>query len=238
MLSAVIISQGESPKLTRAQDSLSFADEVLLILDGEGDSKHPKYFRKLAADFAGQRNFALTKTSHEWVLFIDDDEVVTDDLKKEISKRINKSKSQGFYLRRLDNYYGQTLKFGETGDIRLLRLGRRGAGVFIRPVHEIWNIKGRTGFLRSPLIHYREDLVGGFQKRISLYGPIDAKALSTENKPYSPFKLLTYPLAKFIRNYIIKRGFLDGHLGLFHAYLMSLQSLSVRVFQWEEKSLP
>ena len=59
--------------------------------------------------------------------------------------------------------------------------------------------------------------------------------LTIEGKPFSWFRLLFYPLAKFKLNYIFKAGFLDGTAGLFLAYLLAVQSLSVRVFQWQQR---
>jgi len=66
------------------------------------------------------------------------------------------------------------------------------------------------------------------------YSPLDAGQLSQENKPFTYWRLQFNPKAKFIQNYFLKLGFLDGYLGLFQAYLMSVQSLTVRVFQWQK----
>ena len=70
---------------------------------------------------------------------------------------------------------------------------------------------------------------------MALYGQIDSKILVSEHKPFSWFRLFIYPLAKFKQNYLFKAGFLDGTAGLFQAYLLAVQSLSVRVFQWEQR---
>ncbi|MEK7063986.1 MAG: hypothetical protein AAB973_00050, partial [Patescibacteria group bacterium] len=137
--------------------------------------------------------------------------------------------------KRFDRYFGQTLRHGETGNIKIVRLAKKNAGRFIRPVHEVWQVTGRVGELKNPLFHDRLELVTPFIARIAFYGPLDAKTLISEGKPFSYWRLPVNPLAKFIYNYKIKLGFLDGYLGLFQAYLMSVQSLSVRVFQWQEK---
>ena len=225
-LSAVILTNKKPKDIKRTSDSVVFADEVILISDRSGGLN----------DFAAQRNYGLAKAKGDWVLFVDDDEIVSSALAREISLAISNPKYTGYYLKRFDRYFGQTLRHGETGNIKIVRLAKKNAGRFIRPVHEVWQVAGRVGELKNPLFHDRLELVTPFIARIAFYGPLDAKTLNSEGKPFSVTRLLLNPLAKFIYNYKIKLGFLDGYLGLFQAYLMSVQSLSVRVFQWQEKS--
>ncbi len=228
-LTAIIITDQEADGFQPTLQSIAFADEIIVIRD------HPD-FHPLAGDFAAQRNYGLSKAKGDWVLFVDDDETVPPALAGEIKKAITSDQYSAYYLARRDRYFGQTLKHGETGNTKIIRLAKKDAGRFARPVHEVWKIKGRVGGLVNPLLHERKELVTPFINRIALYGPIDARSLNSEGKPFSYARLLTNPLAKFIYNYKLKRGFLDGYLGLFQAYLMSIQSLSVRVFQWSQKS--
>jgi hypothetical protein len=224
--------------------STLLADEVIIIHDSSSNQKPPsitnpkiKIYSQSLKDFASQRNFALTKAKNDWVMFLDADEVISKELALEITSVLNQPNIYGYYFYRLDNYYGQILRFGEIGQTKILRLARKNAGQWQRPVHETWLINGNTNILNNPLIHYRPDLVNGFFNRFLLYCPLDSKSLNQEGKPFSYFRLFFYPLAKFIRNYYIRLGFLDGTLGLFHAYLMSLQSLTVRIYQREKVKL-
>lgn len=228
-LTAVILTNKTQKDIRPTLDSVAFANEILVVKDHAND--HP-----LEGDFARQRNYGLKKAKNAWVLFVDDDEIVPPDLAAEIKTAINSTRHNGYYLHRLDYYYSQPLRHGETGTIKLLRLAKKNAGQWVRPVHETWKIDGSVGELTHPLIHNRSDMVTSFINRVVLYGPIDAKALAQEGKPFSLWRLLFNPLAKFIVNYKLKFGFLDGYPGLFQAYLMSVQSLTVRVFQWQLKS--
>ena len=242
MLSVVIISKRDSNSLAKTLRSVVFADEVIVVLDQENNrvtksTTSVRYLsRPLNSDFSAQRNYGLVKAKGDWVLFVDDDEVVSPALAKEITAAVSSGQPTAYFLKRLDRYFGQILKHGETGDTKIIRLAKKAAGRFIRPVHEVWQTSGMVGELKTPLIHNRQELVSPFIDRIALYGPLDAKSLTSEGKPFSYWRLLINPLAKFIVNYKFKHGFLDGHLGLFQAYLMSVQSLSVRVFQWSLKS--
>ncbi|MBU1071310.1 glycosyltransferase family 2 protein [Patescibacteria group bacterium] len=225
-LSAVILNHLPTNLLKPTLESVSFANEVIVI----NNSRPIK-------NFAKQRNLALKKAKNQWVLFVDSDEVVPKRLAQEIKQAIESSEYQGYLLPRQDVILGQAIKYGETGSIKLLRLAKKSAGKFSRSVHETWNIQGRVGELKTPLLHIKENFTFEFLKRIGRYGPIDSSSLIAENKPFSYFRLLLNPPAKFIQNYIVRRGIQDGLLGLFHAYLMSVQSLSVRIFQWENRGL-
>ncbi|EKE00463.1 MAG: lipopolysaccharide core biosynthesis glycosyltransferase WaaE [uncultured bacterium] len=223
-LSIVVITN--KPKLNGLfLTSLHFGDELIV------DKKE----QLQTESFAERRNSALKKAKGEWVLFIDDDEVVSRELAREITEVIKTSKNQGYYLNRKDLFYNQVIRFGEVSNISILRLAQKGSGLFARDVHEVWNIKGKTAKLTNELYHIKDNFISEFVARISLYGPLDADSLNKEGKSFTFFKLLFYPKAKFIQNYIFRRGHLDGFVGLFLAYLMSVQSLSVRIFQWEKQ---
>ncbi|MBI2326326.1 glycosyltransferase family 2 protein [Candidatus Collierbacteria bacterium] len=224
-LSVIVLTNKKPVEIKRTLDSVSFADEVILIPD-----------RKVPlTDFSAARNSGLSKAKNDWVLFVDDDEVVSRALAKEIKAAIKSTTEfSGYYLRRLDKYHGQVLHHGETGNTKIIRLGKKSAGRFFRSVHEVWKINGRVGALKNALIHERGELVAPFMGRMIRYSPLDAGQLNQENKPFAYWRLFLNPKAKFILNYFLEFGFLDGYLGLFQAYLMSVQSLTVRVFQWQK----
>lgn len=237
-LCVVILTRQANSAIGRHLNTLGIADEVIIISDQKPKtSVLPKkvkiYHHPLTNNFASQRNYALKLATSDWVLFLDDDEKPSNNLIREISRSLG-NEFDGFRLKRIDSYYNQILIYGETGRTKLLRLGKRTEGRWHRPVHETWKIKGKIKDLEFPLYHLREDLTSGFISRMSHYSLLDAPVLHKEGKPFSVSKLLFLPLAKFLRNYLFYLGFLDGTLGLFHAYLMSVQSLTVRVVQWEK----
>mgnify|MGYP003972889417 CR=1 FL=1 len=243
-LTAIILNHLPRKIIEPTLKSISFADKIIIIHDSNSPYDSPKSTKsvevitKPLSSFATQRNFAIGKAKTDWVLFVDSDEIISSSLRLEIKKTIKRDDYQGYYLPRQDIILGQTLKYGETGSIKLLRLAKKSAGKFSRSVHETWNIKGRVGELTSPILHLKKEFTNPFLGKISQYGLLDSKELVSENKPFSFFRFLFFPIGKFINNYIMRRGLLDGLLGLFHAYMMSVQSLSVRVFQWQASHLP
>lgn len=223
-------------------DGLNFASEIIILHDSKTDlkinseSKKIKHiYHPLGSDFAKHRNYALSKSNSEWTLFLDEDECISKELVKEIESIDSNTKYSGFLIPRRDVVFYDEVKHGEVGNAKILRLARTKSGSFERDVHEVWKVTGKIGILNSFIYHFKDFFVSEFLSRIIMYSKIDSKSLSLEGKQYSLFKLLAYPNAKFIQNYFIKLGFLDGYVGLFYAYLLSVQSLSNRVFQWEQK---
>src|SRR3989344_3937576 len=160
MLTAVVIAKNEAADLAVCLSSLKFCDEILVIDDLSTDQtarvakkfharviKHP-----LADDFAQQRNFGLKHSRHPWVLFVDADEEVNPHLAAEIKAAVSQKQFQGFYLPRVDAMWGQILKHGDAGTVKLLRLGQKNIGAWQGQVHETWQIKGPTAVLNHPLI--------------------------------------------------------------------------------------
>ncbi|MDO8514877.1 MAG: hypothetical protein Q7S14_00090, partial [bacterium] len=99
---------------------------------------------------------------------------------------------------------------------------------WVRKVHEFWDIKN-TGELEEYLIHYPHPTIFDFINQINLYTETDAKELLKEGKKFSYFRLICNPIGKFIQNYFLKLGFLDGSAGFVYAFMMSFHSLVVRV---------
>lgn len=240
MTLTIVVITNKTKLLENFTRRLSFADEVIFVYEVTQPVLETKMnnvsflFIEKNSSFANKRNLGLAKIKTDWALFVDDDEIVSEELALEIKEVINKDKYSGYYLTRHDICFYQELKYGEIMGQKILRLAKTGRGEFTRSVHEVWNIEGKVGYLKAVLYHQKDNFVSGFLSRIRQYGPLDADSLNQERKPFSFFKLLIFPKVKFFNNYILKLGFLDGIAGLFLAYLMSIQSLSVRIYQWEK----
>ncbi|MBI2268322.1 MAG: glycosyltransferase family 2 protein [Candidatus Blackburnbacteria bacterium] len=248
MISAVVLAKNEEKNIGDCLSSLSWCDEIVVIDDFSQDNTiriakadGAKVFqRSLDDDFAGQRNFGLEKTAGDWVLFVDADERVSPGLAKEIMTEVQVgfhfgsgtdlpvrqagTPPRGFYLKRTDVVWGKELKHGENGNIKLLRLARRGSGQWERAVHETWNIRGKTEELKSPLLHFPHPTLREFVSDIDKYSTLHALENLKEGKHSSLFKIIFYPPAKFFSNWILRLGFLDGTVGLNMAMILSLHS--------------
>ncbi len=181
-------------------------------------------------DFAKEKNLLLSKAKSEWVLFVDPDEIVSDELKNEIESVIKNTTKNGYYIRRVDYLFGKELKHGEYsrsgwfGNTTLIRLGRKGTGIWKRKVHEYWDIRGEVGYLKNPLLHYPHPTLKDYINNINYFSTLHAKSLHEEGKKSTIIKIIIWPVGKFIYNYIFRLGFLDGMVGFVSALVMSFHS--------------
>lgn len=241
MLTTVILTHDSVETLSQTLASVSWSDEILLLDDSTSDAVQTMsqdytarvIKRHLVNDFSAQRNTGLQEAKGDWVLFVDSDEVVPDALKKEILEKISRKGDSregivGYYLRRDDIFLGKKLRYGETQHVKFLRLAQKNAGVWIRPVHEVWDVHGPTQTLTTPLIHYAHTNVAQFITAINRYTTMSARYLYDHGVHSGLWAIIAYPVGKFFQNYLWRRGFLDGTAGFVMAMMMSFHSFLVR----------
>jgi len=235
MISAVVLAKNEERNIKDCLEGLKWCDEIIVIDDNSTD-KTKELSQKAGAkvithslngDFSQQRNFALERTSHDWIFFVDGDESVSPELAKEVLEKVKKTTFAGFLLKRTDFFLGKRLNYGETAAIKLLRLGRRGSGKWTRKVDELWEVSGRTETLKNKLLHYSHQSLTEFLTSINERSTINAEAFYQEGKRITFFEWMK-PKGKFFLNYFLRLGFLDGIHGFVFAVLMSLHSFMVR----------
>lgn len=243
MISAVVLTKNEEKTIRRCLTSLQWCDEVIVIDDFSSDStveiakklKATVYQHALDGDFAQQRNFALTKANNDWVLFVDADEVVSKELADEMYQQTSQflTNANGFLVHREDVLWGKVLRYGEVGDITLVRLARQGKGEWVGQVHETWQITPPLVTLKIPLQHYPHQSVAEFLSEINTYSSLRAQELFAQKRRTIFLEILLYPLGKFLVNFFVKQGFRDGIPGLIVASMMSFHSFLVRGKLWQ-----
>lgn len=235
-LTIVVLTHNDELKIVDCLESLVFADELVIVDDNSTDrtTELCKQFTKnifthsLSSNFANQRNFALNRAKSKWVFFVDSDEIVSKALRDQILKAIKLKDFAGYYIKRIDRMWGKNLTHGEVGKVRLLRLGRRESGKWHGKVHETWRIIGRTGELSEPLLHIPHATVFDFVEDVDEYSSLRAEELIEKGVKSSAFDVIAYPSAKFIQNYVLRKGYKDGIPGFIYAMLMSFHSFLVR----------
>jgi glycosyltransferase involved in cell wall biosynthesis len=242
-VSAVVLTHNNEASIAAVLEGLKWCDERILIDDFSTDDTLTRaraynvkiVQRHIRDNFAAQRNAGLTEARGDWVLFIDSDEIVTNSLQKEILKNIYTDHlSNAFYIKRKDFLFGRELTHGETAQAQFVRLAKRNSGLWSRRVHETWNIQnGPVATLSTPLLHYPHTNVAQFLNQINWYSTIHAEVLYAERKRISFWLILIYPAMKFIQNYFLRLGFLDGTAGLISAVMMSFHSFLARGKMWE-----
>jgi glycosyltransferase involved in cell wall biosynthesis len=238
-ISAVILAKNEEAKIEKAVASVLFCDEVLVIDDKSTDATvtiatkaGARVLAHAQADgFASQRNWALTQAKNDWILFIDADEEVTENLKFEISNLKLNDEVAAYRIPRRDFFWNTELKYGETQNARksgIARLINRKEGTWEGVVHEEFKTKGTQKKLASFLNHNSHDSISSFIADINVYSSLRAQELAQQGKKFSLFELVFLPFGKFIYTYFILRGFLDGAAGFVYSFVMSFHSFLVR----------
>ena len=181
------------------------------------------------ADFARQRNSALEMARAEWVLFVDADEVVTHELATEVRETLGKAREEiaGYWIPRKNLLFGRWIRHAGWSPDRQLRLLRRDRARYRedRTVHELVDLQGDAGHLRTPFVHYNYDTIGQFVAKQKVYASMEAADLYRRGIRPRPQNYLLQPWRQFWRRYVLLEGFKDGALGL-------ILSLLLAYFEW------
>lgn len=242
MISAVVLTHNNQDQLSLCLKSLEWCDEIIVVDDNSSDNTVAiakklgvrVFLHALNNDFASQRNFGISKSQGNWYFFVDSDEIVSPQLAEEIKAVIGiryptLAKQASYKIKRQDWFLGKKLKFGETNRNWLIRLVEKGSGHWTGKVHEVWQTRKPVGKLKNKLNHQQNDSIESFFNKINYYSSVRAKEIFEKGQCLNHLKLLIWPIGKFIHNYLVKLGFLDGFPGLALALLMSFHSLSVRI---------
>ena len=224
-LSVVVITYNEAHRIGRCLESVvGIADEMLVVDSGSTDATveiaERCGARVLHQPFLGyieQKNYATGQASHDWVLSLDADEALSDELREEIRKVLEAPVYQGYSMPRLTCFCGHWVRHGGWYPDRKLRLYDRRFGRWtgINP-HDQYKLQegSKEARLSGDLLHYSYDSLSDHLKQIDRFSLIGATALHERGKRSGILKMLVKPLARFFRGYILQAGFLDGLTGL------------------------
>lgn len=224
-----MITLNEERNLARALQSVSFADEVIIIDSFSTDrtqeiaqSFGAKVYEHEFLGYGQQKNLALKYAQGEWVLWLDADEEVDAELAKNIQQAMTHDNLFDAYsLNRRTQFVGKWIYHGGWYPDYIVRLFKRGTGKFSEPeVHEelIFETQISIGRLPGHLNHYSFPTLESQVKTNLRYAQLGAKALVSKNSnPPSLGLVLMKPFGKFIECYFLKRGIQDGVHGLFIA---------------------
>lgn len=248
-LSVIILAHNEEDNIKKCLETVSFTDEIILIDDYSTDKTveiakkyGAKIYKRKLDDFASQRNYGLAKATGEWVLFVDADERVTDELKSEILAQFKaqgsrlKENVDGYRIPRKNKIFGKFLKYTDWYPDYQLHLFKKDKGKYVRKVHEQVKVKGEAGKLSQPLVHLNYDSLDQFlQKNYFQYADLEAKRLMENGYKFKWRDLLKQPAGEFLRRFFACRGYKDGLHGLVASILVSFATFVVYAKIWEKE---
>ena len=188
-LSVAIITRNEEANLDRTLGSVAWADEIVVVDSGSNDrteeiarSFRSRFFLEEWKGFAAQKNSALEKCSCDWILSLDADEALSDELAKEIWELLERDPPfDGYALPRRNLFLGRWMRFGGFYPDPKLRLFRRGAAEFeARPVHETLHFPGKAGRLKGDMVHDAYPSLEAYIAHMDRYSTLGAEQVVRE----------------------------------------------------------
>jgi len=223
-ISAVIITFNEERNIERCLKSLLGVADEMLVVDSYSTDRteeiclkyNAKFLRHRFIGYSEQKNWANLQTEFPYILSLDADEALSDRLRASILKAKNNWTHDSYYFNRLTNYCGKWIRHTSWYPSRKLRLwdSRKGSWGGM-DVHEMYFLqKGASKrFLKGDLLHYSYYSVSEHVLQINKYSTLISRSYYERGRKVSQFSILLHLLWRFIKDYLLKAGFLDGYYG-------------------------
>ena len=243
-LSAVIITFNEAEHLDKCLCSLeSVADEILVVDSFSTDrtkeicEKHDvRFIKQKFLGYKEQKNFAMSKARFNYILSVDGDEALSEQLKNSILEIKNNWTLDGYYCNRLNNYCGQWIKYSDWYPDRKLRLFKKNTGEWkgINPHDSFKLYHGRkSGRLKGDLLHWIYRDYKEHKEKVERFSSIAAQSYYDLGIKSSLVKIIWRPSWAFLKAYLFRRGFLDGKNG----WLISKETFNVTYLKYTKLML-
>lgn len=223
-LSVIIITRDEVHRIGRVMASVAFADEIIVLDSGSVDGT-VELARAAGArveqtldwpGFGPQKNRVLGLARGDWILSIDADELVTEELARAIKAAITRADAGApvaWWLERRSRWCGRPVRFGDWRRDRVLRLFRHGSARFSDDVvHERVVCEGPQGRLSGWLWHDTVDTPSDGTEKALRYARLGAERLRKRGRG-GRWSAIGHAVGGFVRGYILRFGWLDGSTG-------------------------
>lgn len=227
-LSCAVLCHNEELNLEDCLKSVAWCDELVIVDSFSTDRTleiakrfTPLTFQNRFEGFARQRLFSFSKTTREWILYIDADERLSPDLQAEIQQLLSQEtiKCDGYELPRLNFYFGGAVRRGEIYPDYQLRLFRRSKFTMENlAVHESVKVSGAVGRLKHDIIHLTATNWRAYSQKQDRYAALEAEKKFKSAKPVSAFAPTLRAISGFVKKFFLKKSVLDGRAGLIYAY--------------------
>ncbi len=233
MLSISIITRNEEANIKRCLESVKWADEIIVVDSGSTDGTleicknyHCKIIETGWLGFGRTKQIGVNAATNNWILSIDADEEVSDKLKDKILELVQSTQFHAFNIKRVSYYLKKRIQYSGWQTDYPLRLFNKKYGNFNdASVHESVVIDGENiSIIQSLLYHYPFPTINSHIDKINHYSQLGAQKLFDKGKRTTLIYAVLSGIVKFIKMYLIKKGFLDGKEGFILAILSGFSS--------------
>ena len=242
-ISACIITFNEENNIGRCLESIKWVDEIIVVDSYSTDSTvqicksyTDRVIQRKWPGHVKQKQFALEQASGEWILCLDADEWLSDELSMEIQEKVLKGSgsADGFIFPRQSYYLGRWIRHGGWYPDYKLRLVRNGKAEWTgTDPHDKLVVKGKTEKLEGKILHNVYEDISHQLKTVDSFSTISARQWRKEGRVFSLFLLLFRPPVRFLEMYLWKLGFLDGMPGFIIAVISSYYVFLKYAKLWE-----
>jgi glycosyltransferase involved in cell wall biosynthesis len=224
-ISASLIVFNEEENIREVCETVSWADEIVIV-DSDSTDKTAdiartftgKVFNHPFRGYTDKHEFADSKTTGDWIFWIDADERVTPELLESIEELKNRNPEDlpdGFRIARRTWYLDRWIKHSGWYPDYQMRLYRKSASFWdgVAP-HETARVKGQIETLKGELLHYTKKNLSESHRVADSYSTLAAEYHFKNGRTVGAAGLFFYPVAAFLRAFVVKKGFLDGVPGL------------------------
>ncbi len=223
-ITVAIIALNASTQIGECLASVGFADEVLVVDSGSSDAtveiarRHgARVESRQWLGFGRQKQYAVSIAKHDWVLCLDVDERVTERLAASVRAAFAGSRYHAYRLARRNRFLGRWLAHGEGYPDWTVRLFHRAHASWSNDeVHEAVLTTAEVGRLDGDLLHDSAQDIASYMAKQNRYTSLHAESLYRQGVRASYWRLFTSPLARFVKFYFMRLGFLDGGPGFAH----------------------
>jgi glycosyltransferase involved in cell wall biosynthesis len=223
-ISLVMIAKNEEKDIANCINSAKdLVDEIIVVENGSTDktvevakSLGAKVLHREFDTFASQKNYALSLAKNDWVLHLDPDEYLSEELKAEIKKALteNKGNPDGYDIPYKNYFLGKLMRHTGLGSEHHVRLFKKSKSMFGGGlIHEGIRVEGKTLKLRGHIVHNSYPDMEEYLEKFNDYTTLAANKMFAASKKFSIFRVLSVPV-EFWKRFLFKLGFLDGFRGL------------------------
>lgn len=242
-LSVVVITLNEERNIGRCLASVREIADDIVIVDSNSTDKTEVICNTFGARFiqhpfegyVQQKNYAVSQAKYDHVLSLDADEALSEELLLSIKKAKENFDADGYTMNRLTNYAGKWIRYsGWYPDVKLRLFDRRKGAWTGLLIHEKYELRkgNRLQHLEGDLLHYSYYTIEEHILQANKFSSIAANQLIEKHPRILFWHVFVNPTFKFIRNYFIKLGFLDGYYGLIICTITAYETFQKYAKAW------